>query len=309
MQVVPFQTVPLHRGEIEAQEAAGERMMGQRVSKMLRDVIPPRALGFIDQQPFVIVSSQASDGAIWASALVADKPFMRALNSKEIEIDRAPIISSPSDPLWRNIEDFPKVGLLFIDLQSRMRIRVNGRVEITDDTLKIAVEQAYPNCPKFIQRRELNIVPGVKGLESTVERGHHLESEQIRWITKADTTFVASSDNMGNLDASHRGGNPGFIEVVNDTLLRIPDYPGNSLFNTLGNFMVNPYASLLFIDFESGKTLQLTGEATILWDEDGAEEKTGGTKRMWEFTVSEWMITESLNGFHWHLTDYSPFNP
>lgn len=301
--------VPLHRGEIEAQEAAGERMMGQRVSKMLRDVIPPRALGFIDEQLFVIASSQASDGAMWASAVVADKPFMRAVNSKEIVIDRASIVSSHSDLFWSNIAGFDKTGLLFIDLEARMRVRVNGRVDMAGDTLKITVEQAYPNCPKYIQRRALQIESGAKGLQASIEKGTQLGREHIEWINKADTVFVASSDNMGNLDASHRGGNPGFIEVENSTLIRIPDYPGNSLFNTLGNFMVNPKAGLLFVDFKSGKTLQLTGEVCISWDEDGAEEKTGGTKRMWEFSVAKWVMTEPFKGINWQLTEYSPFNP
>ena len=299
--------VPLHKGEIKAQEEAGERMMGQRVSKMLKDVIPQRAFGLIEKQPFVIVSSQAHDNTMWASVVIAEKPFMRAVNSKEIVIDRAPIISIPGDPLWSNIASFPKVGLLFIDLQSRMRIRVNGRVDITDDELNINVEQAYPNCPKYIQRRALEVKPGAKS--NTIETGIHLGQEHIQWMSKADTVFVASSDNIGNLDASHRGGNPGFIEVLSNTLIKMPDYPGNSLFNTFGNFTVNPMAGLLFIDFKSGRTLQLTGEATIIWDEKGTEEKTGGTKRMWEFSISRWILTEPLKDINWQLSEYSPFNP
>ena len=75
------------------------------------------------------------------------------------------------------------------------------------------------------------------------------------------------------------GGNPGFVTLVDDRTLRIPDYPGNSMFNTLGNFTANPRAGLIFLDFESHRTLQLTGRPEILYDVDGTAEETGGTNR------------------------------
>ncbi len=73
--------------------------------------------------------------------------------------------------------------------------------------------------------------------------------------------------------------------------------------------MINPKASLLFVGFEKGKTLQIIGEAKIIWDETNTEKITGGTRRFWKFIVDEWIQIDSLKGISWNLVDYSPFNP
>ena len=139
--------------------------------------------------------------------------------------------------------------------------------------------------------------------------GSSLNDNIKEWITTSDTFFVGSSDSNNNLDSSHRGGNPGFVEIVDDSTLKIPDYPGNSMFNTLGNFVSNPKTGLLFADFNKFKTLQLTGNAEIIWSEKDSEEKTGGTMRLWKFYISKWIQIESLENINWKFVDFSPFNP
>lgn len=70
------------------------------------------------------------------------------------------------------------------------------------------------------------------------------------------------------MDVSHRGGPSGFVQVDGD-VLTVPDYPGNRYFNTFGNFLENPRAGLLFINFENGDLLHLTGEASVSWSDAG----------------------------------------
>ena len=60
---------------------------------------------------------------------------------------------------------------------------------------------------------------------------------------RGDVLFIATAHATRGADASHRGGNPGFIEVLDGKTVRIPDYAGNSMFNTLGNLVVNPAAA------------------------------------------------------------------
>ncbi len=91
-----------------------------------------------------------------------------------------------------------------------------------------------------------------------------------------DSEGRASAHPDHGVAASHRGGHPGFVHIINNRQLRIPDFTGNSMFNTLGNFVCNPYAGLIFIDFEQGRLLQLTGKAEILWDVDDPQEEPGG---------------------------------
>lgn len=109
-------------------------------------------------------------------------------------------------------------------------------------------------------------------------------------------------------DASHRGGSPGFIEIINGTQLRIPDYQGNSMFNTLGNFQNHPKAGLVFINFEQGILLQLTGDVALSWDQKDLTNKTGGTQRFWELEIKSWQQTQLPAELSWKFFDFSPHN-
>jgi predicted pyridoxine 5'-phosphate oxidase superfamily flavin-nucleotide-binding protein len=132
--------------------------------------------------------------------------------------------------------------------------------------------------------------------------------EQRRLILNADTFFIASAYPEGGADASHRGGNPGFVWFLNGNTLEFPDYSGNTMFNTLGNIAVNPSAGLLFLDFEGGGTLQLTGEARIVWDV-GRAAGFAGAERVVEFRVQEAVEIQSSIPLRWQFQGYSPFNP
>lgn len=215
------------------------------------------------------------------------------------------------DPLWNNINYKSQVGLLLIDLTSRRRLRINGvmrQAQAADYV--IDVERVYPNCPKYIQRRQWKM-PTAATTTSTKRsrRGKQLEAAQQIWIAQADTFFVASAHPEQGVDASHRGGLPGFVQVLDQVRLRIPDYAGNSMFNTLGNFVSYPYAGLVFLDFDSGRVLQLSGRPGILWDLDDPQGNTGGTRRYWEFKLEEWRERELPFRLAWELLDYSPLLP
>jgi hypothetical protein len=80
------------------------------------------------------------------------------------------------------------------------------------------------------------------------------------------------------------------------------------MLNTLGNLAVNQSAGLLFIDFENGDTLQVSGSAGIIWDEGRAAE-FAGAERVVEFDVEEVVETHGALPLRWRLEEYSPFNP
>ena len=81
------------------------------------------------------------------------------------------------------------------------------------------------------------------------------------------------------------------------------------MFNTLGNFAVNPRAGLLFLDFGSNRTLQLVGRAEIRWQLDDRSNETGGTKRYWDLEIERWLETNLAHGLEWEFLDYSSHNP
>lgn len=87
--------------------------------------------------------------------------------------------------------------------------------------------------------------------------------EDAAFIETRSFFFLSTADSSGRPDCSHKGGDPGFVRVLDATTLVFPDYDGNGMFKSLGNISVNPYVGLLFIDFERPKRLRVNGRATV----------------------------------------------
>ena len=83
------------------------------------------------------------------------------------------------------------------------------------------------------------------------------------FIEARDMVFVATADEHGAPQCSYKGGEPGFVRVVDDTTVAMPVYDGNGMFLSMGNASENPQVGLLFIDFETPKRLRVNGRATI----------------------------------------------
>ena len=83
------------------------------------------------------------------------------------------------------------------------------------------------------------------------------------FIEARDMFFIATSDADGQPQSSYKGGDPGFVRVVDDHTVAFPVYAGNGMFLTIGNVTENPLVGLLFIDFANGSRLRINGEATV----------------------------------------------
>ena len=90
--------------------------------------------------------------------------------------------------------------------------------------------------------------------------------ELATFVAARDMFFIASTDADGSPDCSYKGGDPGFVRVLDPATLAFPVYDGNGMFRTLGNLTINPRVGLLFIDFESGNRLRVNGEAAVELD-------------------------------------------
>jgi len=298
-------TEPFHVGEIAIQERTGERAIAILNGRLIGDRIPERAATFVNQQQYCVLSWEAADSDLWAILLTGTPGF--ASVSESGTMLRLLLGNATSDQLATLSEGDP-LGALFIELSSRRRLRVNGRVSgLSHEHLHLMVEEAFPNCPKYIQRRHASQV-SVHQASATSERGDTLTEPLVRWIAEADTFFVASGLSRGAIDASHRGGRAGFVKVRGG-VLHIPDYKGNSMFGTLGNFAVNPRAGLAFIDFARGCQLQLTGDVRLEFDTASDFDATGGTGRWWTFTPRSWIVSPLRAGLEWTSPENSPFNP
>jgi ferredoxin-NADP reductase len=300
-----------HQGELTVQALANEADIAQRNGSVVSQHILKGALPFIAQQHMAIVSSTDENEQIWTSALFGEPGFISAPSDQKVLINPQKMIKQSADPLWRNIVTNSQVGLLIIELSTRRRFRVNGTMLLLEDgQFEVTVAQAYPNCPKYIQRRQPTLSPDALTYNTPQPiLGDMLTDIQLELISSSDSFFVGSGVNNHHNDSSYRGGAPGFVNIINNQQLLIPDYKGNSMFNTLGNIQSNPKAGLTFIDFKQHKLLQLTGNAKILWHQIDDNNDTGGTKRYWQFDIKHWQETKLPSGLHWMFFDYSPHNP
>jgi uncharacterized protein len=90
--------------------------------------------------------------------------------------------------------------------------------------------------------------------------------EDRAFIGRSRMFFVATADDTGAPDCSYKGGIAGFVKVVDDHTLEIPDYDGNGMYRSWGNVTINPKVGLLFIDFETPRRLRVNGTAQISRD-------------------------------------------
>lgn len=285
---------PFHGGEIEVQRRAGVANEAQAVGRIVSESISPAAGRFLAAQRLAVAASVDAAGRPWASILSGHAGFLSVIDERLLRVGAVP---ADDDPLAENLRSRPELALLVIDPQTRRRMRFNGRGLLADDSVFVLTDQVYGNCPKYIQRRRL--AGDAVSRRGPAVRSTGLDERQRAWISSADTLFIASFHPAGGADASHRGGNPGFVRVQDERRLVIPDYPGNAMFNTLGNLIEYPRAGLLFLDFASGDTLQLTGRAEL----------RPGPARAVAFEVDEVRETPAGHRLIWDLLEYSPSNP
>lgn len=103
-------------------------------------------------------------------------------------------------------------------------------------------------------------------LEQVVVRSAFTDEDRV-FIERSAMFFIATADDRGQPDCSYKGGLPGFVRVLDDNTLAIPDYDGNGMYRTWGNVLVNANVGLLFLDFEQPKRLRVNGTARIVEDD------------------------------------------
>ncbi|MCC3765340.1 pyridoxamine 5'-phosphate oxidase family protein [Glycomyces sp. TRM65418] len=292
-----------HQGERAVQRRTGISVENWG-SAGVDAAIPPVAAAFLARQRMVVIGAADDEGAVWATALAGPEGFMRAAGERAVAIDRAPTAPDPLGGLFATERD---LGMLAIEPATRRRMRVNGVARRVGDRFEIRTEQVYSNCPKYIQTRIVDETePPTGPAESRTSA--RLTAEQRAWIATADTFFITTRAAGLGADTSHRGGNPGFIALTGDGGLTWPDYSGNSMYMTLGNLELDPRCGLLFLDWERGRSLHLTGTARVDWDPRRAA-AVPGAQRLVDFTLDRVVQVDGGLPLRWSFQRYSKFNP
>jgi len=253
----------------------------------------------------VFCGAAESNGLVWASQFCGQPGFMRVLDEQTMRIMALP---NDEDPLMANAGGSSELGLIIIDFATRRRLRMNGRAETDKEGLTMRPRQVYSNCPRYIQSREYAMAGDDFNPTRTIRHGTMLSAANQQLIGQADTFFLATFHPLEGADCSHRGGFPGFVQILDENNIVWPDYNGNGMFNSLGNITEYPNAGLLFMDFEKGSTLQLSGRATVLW-EDERMSRFPGAERIIEFSIRKVLETENATRLHWNFVEYAADNP
>ncbi|QEU94357.1 pyridoxamine 5'-phosphate oxidase family protein [Streptomyces kanamyceticus] len=278
---------PYHQGSRTVQDKAGVRTQADHVGRSIGQGIRPVAAAFLEIQPMLVLGGADGAGAVHASLLTGAPGFVRATGPRQISVaDGVPA----TDPLAETLaRDGAPVGTIALDPRTRRRMRLNGRARPTPRGLAIEADKVFSNCPKYIVKRELYEGRRPEG-PGEPRRGTGLTDEQRAFVAAADTFFLATVHAHG-ADASHRGGDPGFVRVTSPYALEWDDFPGNAMFLSLGNLTQNPRAGLLFLDWTTGTTLQLTGTAETAYAPDDT--------RTVRFTLTETTETPHASPWRW----------
>lgn len=276
-----------HEGEVAVQRRAGVRD-GDWGSARAKAEIPPVAADFLARQRMLVIGAADDQQRMWAGLVTGEPGFARALDERTLEI-----AALPAEPL--DLGTPREVGMIAVEFATRRRMRVNGLAHASDGRLVVRTDQVYANCPKYLQTRYP--LPD-QALPRQTRTSEELDAGQRRWIESADTFFVATHAPGLGVDASHRGGNPGFVKVDGRKLIW-PDYVGNSMYMTLGNLHLEPACGLLFLDWESGGALHLTGRARVVW----------GERRQVEFELAQAVQVSGASPLRWRFGEYSRHNP
>ena len=299
-----------HAGQLALQKITGEVEIAQRRIPIVRSTLHPKSMPFIANQVLAFVGSEDNSGDIWLSLLVGEHGFISVPSNQVIKFDLAKIVSNKEDIFFSNIISNPTVGLLFHEAERRARYRAWGIASEDNGHLNFAIRMGYPSCPKHIQRERIEVSDDLEAFTASYEKGVTLDEYAKEWILNAHTFFICTQTKKGDIEASHRGGNIGFIQMLENDILRVPDYFGNSMYSTLGNIYENPKAALLFIDYEKGETLQLTGKAELQFDQNTEDDlrRSGDTGRFWTFETKKWIRTLNHHKIKSEFIDFSHYN-
>jgi hypothetical protein len=150
--------------------------------------------------------------------------------------------------------------------------RTAGKAAQPWDGLPTAAAAASGNDALYHEgSRSLQDRFGTRRLADRVQEIHvhdRITDHDRAFIERMDTFFVATADEEGRPNCSHKGGDPGFVRVVDDHTIAFPNYDGNGMYLSTGNVLRNPNVGLLFVDFDRAHRMRLNGVASIAFDDE-----------------------------------------
>ncbi|MFB8276012.1 pyridoxamine 5'-phosphate oxidase family protein [Nocardia colli] len=318
---------------------SGEETMHRllRVAHGDNPTIPglPTSYGiWMAQSPLLALGTVDEHDRVWTTVLGGDAGVVRPVAAGVLGVNarsREPLLGF--DPVLealfaghdlrdggiaRHPGDGKLVGGLAIDLETRSRVKISGRmlgggVVATEPQagvqLAVAVEESLGNCPKYLNRKAVRPHDSSPTL---VSEQIPLVPEAIDLIGRSDLFAISSRHGTASMDTNVRGGSPGFVRVLANSAAGVtlvyPEYSGNRLFQTLGNLRADPAVGVTFPDVETGAVLYLSGRADVLVGADAAALLPHSKLAVRVHVDAARLVRDGLP-FRGTLLDPSPYNP
>lgn len=135
-----------------------------------------------------------------------------------------------------------------------------------------------------------------------------IDADDCAFIERCDMFFIATADADGRPQCSYKGGEPGFVRVLDERTVAFPNYDGNGMFLTAGNAAVNAHVGMLFVDFEARKRLRLNGVASHS-DDDPLLAEYPEAQFLWRVEATEVFPNCPRYIHHYRLVERSRFVP
>jgi len=305
-------------------------------------LLTAQASFMLQRAPLLAVGTVDDQGRPWTTVWGGESGFSQPLGSSII--GTRTVVDRKNDPVVQALlagqydGEIVKsggpgkmIGGLTIDLAARKRVKIFGRMvaaaldpmEQNEDShgnnnnstsgqlqLVVKIEQSLGNCPKYLNKK--NIYPVPPSSSKLLSRSPKLSTEALNLLEQSDLFFISSANADHDMDTNHRGGLPGFVRVLrNDddsAELVYPEYSGNRLYQTLGNLKTNPVAGLVFLNFESGNVLYVTGTTEILIGPVAAE-LLPRSNLVVKIKVVEAIYVQKGLPFRGTAGENSPYNP
>jgi predicted pyridoxine 5'-phosphate oxidase superfamily flavin-nucleotide-binding protein len=276
---------------MEAQRRFGVTDEAEKISEIVGNRISMGVRRIIESRSFFCFSMAAQNlqpechfhsrmhGASGEAA-----PLLKVVDSKTLVFATAP---NADQGEWSRINTPSQgIGMILVDVERRLRYRINGRARQPADSsrfsnewphagrvIEVAVAQSYTNCGARVAAAH-DLAQDSKATPAPAAWANLPHQDRIsttlkEFIESRPFFFMATCTRAGDCDCSYKGRNPldsHVVRVIDDRTLVMPDYSGNSMFNTIGNILNNDRASLLFIDVQKGVMNRINGRATVLDD-------------------------------------------
>ena len=248
---------PFHADERALQELMGVREQArQRGATSIRPFMPEQHQRFFESLPLAFVATLDHFGHPQADALAGRPGMLRAVAPTLLAVH-----DMSREHVLLSLRPGVPMGLLGVDFTNGRRNRANGVIERDDGNgLVLRVTHSFGNCPRHIHVRRPD--PVVATSAAALDPRTLVEAAATFFIASRSAELDPSRG--GGVDISHRGGAPGFVRWADADTVVFDDVAGNNFFNTLGNIVSDPRVGLLFVDFDNGRQLRISGEAALV---------------------------------------------